>query len=206
MKLVCSLPYHDETGCDGQRGDGAFKAIIGQLRELNALGYGRDPQLQIDLAYNVDGPFLPPDQKELRDFYAVRLKEGQGVEFNGLYAFNNYTLGRFAHKLDRAGKMDHYLNLLAENYNAAVVAHMMCRTQVDVDWDGTLYDCECNHVLGLPILNEEGGGPLTIFDIAHAPIGKRTIRTNPICYACAAGCGSSCGGALLEKMTFTDFH
>ena len=170
------------------------------------MGYGRDPQLQIDLAYNVDGPFLPPDQKELRDFYAVRLKEGQGVEFNGLYAFNNYTLGRFAHKLDRAGKMDHYLNLLAENYNAAVVAHMMCRTQVDVDWDGTLYDCECNHVLGLPILNEEGGGPLTIFDIAHAPIGKRTIRTNPICYACAAGCGSSCGGALLEKMTFTDFH
>lgn len=206
VKLVCSLPYYDETGCDGQRGDGAFKAIIGQLRELNALGYGHDPRLQIDLVYNVDGPFLPPDQKELCDFYAVRLRECQGVEFNGLYAFNNYTLGRFAHKLDRAGKMDYYLNLLAENYNAAVVAHMMCRTQVDVDWDGTLYDCECNHVLGLPIMDREGERPLTVFDIAHAPIGKRTIRTNPICYACAAGCGSSCGGSLLEKATFADFR
>lgn len=206
VKLVCSLPYYDESGCDSQRGKGTFKAIMDQLRSLNGLGYGIDSDLQIDLVYNVDGPFLPPDQRELRDFYAVRLREGQGVEFNGLYAFNNFTLGRFAHKLDRAGKMDYYLNLLAENYNAAVVAHMMCRTQVDVDWDGTLYDCECNHVLGLPIMDSEGERPLSVFDIAQTPIGKRTIRTNPICYACAAGCGSSCGGALLEKVTFADFH
>ena len=72
------------------------------------------------------------------------------MKFDNLYAFNNYALGRFANHLKYEGKFDYYLDLLSENYNAAVVAHMMCRSQVNVDWDGRLYDCEVNHVLGLP--------------------------------------------------------
>lgn len=203
VKLVTSLPYYDEGVCDDQRGRGVFRRVINQLRDLNGRGYGRNPDLVIDLVYNVDGPFLPPDQGDLKDFYAHQLKRAQGVDFNGLYAFNNFTLGRFAKKLDRAGKMDYYLQLLADNYNGAVVAHMMCRNQVNVDWDGVLYDCECNHVLDLPIMT---GGPdarpMTIRDITAAPLQVRNVRTNPICYSCAAGCGSSCGGSLLEKAAF----
>lgn len=199
VKIVCSLPYYDEEYCDVQRGNGVFQDVIAQLRDLNARGYGRDPELQIDLVYNVDGPFLPPDQRELEEFYAYQLKRSQGVEFNALYAFNNFTLGRFASKLDRAGKMDYYLQLLADNYNGAVVAHMMCRTQVNVDWDGSLYDCECNHVLELPIREAAN-----VRDIVNTPLPVRDIRTNPICYSCAAGSGSSCGGSLLEKATFRE--
>ncbi len=204
VKLVASLPYYDEEYCDVQRGAGVFKAVIAQLRELNELGYGRDPELQIDLVYNVDGPFLPPDQRELEEFYAYQLKKDQGVDFNALYAFNNFTLGRFAHQLDRAGKMDYYLKLLADNYNGAVVAHMMCRTQVNVDWDGRLYDCECNHVLELPIRDETGLRALTVHDIVDTPLAQRTVRTNPICYSCAAGSGSSCGGSLMDKIAFRE--
>lgn len=201
VKLVVSLPYYDNQYCDIQRGKGTFKRIIEQLRQLNELGYGTNPNLEIDLVYNVDGPFLPPDQRELEEFYAYELKRTQNVHFNGLYAFNNFALGRFANRLEQEGKLDYYLKLLADNYNSAVVAHMMCRTQVNVDWDGKLYDCECNHVLELPIESADGN-PLTIFDITTAPLNARTIRTNPICYSCAAGAGSSCGGSLLEKATF----
>ncbi len=194
VKLVASLPYFNEAGCDDQRGAGSFKQIIEVLRELNEIGYARDPQLQIDLVYNVDGPFLPPDQADLEDFYRYELQQSEHVEFNGLYAFNNYCLGRFAKKLIREHKLDYYMDLLADNYNAAVVARIMCRTQINVDWDGRLYDCEVNHVLGMPI-----DGPANVRDIVEHPLETRTIQTNPICYSCAAGHGSSCGGSLMEK-------
>ena len=49
-------------------------------------------------------------------------------------------------------------------------------------------------VLGLPL-----DGPANGRDIADEPLSKRRIQTSPICYSCAAGCGSSCGGSLLEK-------
>lgn len=199
VKIVTSLPYYDEEYCDLQRGKGVFKQVIAQLRDLNARGYGIDPELQIDLVYNVDGPFLPPDQRELEEFYAYQLRKSQGVEFNALYAFNNYPLGRFAHQLEAKGKTDYYLKLLADNYNGAVVAHMMCRTQVNVDWDGGLYDCEANHVLGFSL-----DGPHNVRDIVDAPLPSRKIATNPICYCCAAGSGSSCGGSLMDKVAFRE--
>lgn len=199
VKIVTSLPYYDEQYCDAQRGAGVFRAVIEQLRALNGLGYGYDPALQIDLVYNVDGPFLPPDQRELEEFYAYQLKRSQGVAFNGLYAFNNYPLGRFAAQLMQKGKLDYYLRLLADNYNGSVVAHMMCRSQLNVDWDGRLYDCEVNHVLGLSIREAAH-----IRDLVDAPLPTRAIRTNPICYSCAAGSGSSCGGSLMDKVAFRE--
>lgn len=194
VKLITSLPYFNEAGTDEQRGAGSFDRIMKVLRELNEMGYAREDDLRIDLVYNVDGPFLPPDQADLEDFYRYELEQAEHVQFNGLYAFNNYNLGRFADKLKYNQKFEYYLKLLADNYNGAVVARIMCRTQINVDYDGGLYDCEVNHVLGLPA---EGG--LNVRDIVDAPLGKRRIATNPICYSCAAGCGSSCGGSLLEK-------
>lgn len=239
IHVVTSLPYFNEKGCDLQRGRNVFDRIIAMIRVLNDLGYGRDPRLKLDIAYNVSGPFLPPDQRELEEYYAYELEREQGIVFDNLYAFNNYALGRFAHYLKREGKFEYYLDLLADNYNGAVVARMMCRSQVNVDWDGTLYDCEVNHVLGLPIteaaceaaaereqaarreqdaatngsseLDAAAGLPvdgwahpcesraLTVADIVCTPLPRRRIATNPICYSCAAGCGSSCGGSLMEK-------
>ena len=194
VKLVTSLPYFDASGTDNQRGKGSFAHIIDALREMNRLGYGVDPELQIDLAYNVDGPFLPPDEADLEDFYRFELQRSQQVHFNGLYAMSNWNVGRFAAKLLAERTYDSYNALLAGNYNGAVVARIMCRSQVNVDYDGGLYDCEVNHALGLPL-----DGPANIRDIVDTPLEVRTIRTSPACYTCAAGCGSSCGGSLLEK-------
>ena len=140
VHIVTSLPYFNGSGCDAQRGRHTFERIIKVIRRLNELGYGETPALKLDIAYNVNGPFLPPDQRELEEYYAYELEREQGVKFNNLYAFNNYALGRFAALLKREGKFDYYLNLLSENYNAAVVARMMCRTQVNVDWDGSLME------------------------------------------------------------------
>ena len=86
VKLVTSMPYFDAAGVDEQRGAGSFASIMKVLRDMNALGYGVNPALQIDLAYNVDGPFLPPDQADLEDFYRYELEHAEGVKFNGLYA------------------------------------------------------------------------------------------------------------------------
>ena len=194
MKLVASLPYFEEVGCDGQRGSGTFRRIIEALRRLNEMGYGVNPELQIDLVYNIDGPFLPPDQGELAEYYRYELERNEGVRFNGLYAMSNFALGRFARRLASERKLGYYLDLLAENYNGVVVASMMCRTQVSVNWDGSLHDCEANHVL------ETGfDGPRHVSEIVAAPLAPRTVTTSPICYTCAAGHGTSCGGSLMEK-------
>ena len=101
---------------------------------------------------------------------------------------------------------DDYLRLLVDNFNALAVQRMMCRDQVNVDVDGRLYDCEVNHVLELPIqLPADPADPegptrdATVADLARGPLPARALRTNPVCYSCAAGFGSSCGGSLVHE-------
>lgn len=217
-RVVGSLPFYDGTGTDAQRGAGVFERAIAAVRALNARGYGRGgagagegssnaqdasrsgaKPLILDLVYNVSGPFLPPPQELVEEAYREVLERDQGVRFDNLLAFNNFALGRFAHDLLDAGMFDRYLKLLSDNFNALAVTKLMCLDMVNVDYDGRLYDCEANHVLGLPL--EHDGRALTVFDLADADVrallARRCVRTNPICYSCAAGSGSSCGGSLL---------
>jgi hypothetical protein len=46
---------------NAQRGDGVFDVSIRALQLLNQLGYGRRDDLILDLVYNPNGAFLPPD-------------------------------------------------------------------------------------------------------------------------------------------------
>jgi radical SAM/Cys-rich protein len=198
--LSASLPYFDPKYCDDQRGEGVFKRAVKAIRTLNDLGYGQDPALELDLVYNVAGPFLPPPQELLEDVYRAQLEQREGVTFSNLYAFNNYPLGRFAQALLDAGMYDDYLKLLTDNFNALAAGRIMCKSQVNIDVDGRLYDCEVNHVLELPIQIDERDA--TVSDLCSATpqmqqILRRRILTHPICYSCAAGSGSSCGGALV---------
>ncbi len=195
VKVVASLPFYDPKSTDEQRGSGVFDKTIASIKQLNAKGYGTDPALVLDLVYNVTGPFLPLPQDMIEAAYHKILERDQGVVFNNLYAFNNWALGRFAQDLLDAGMFDDYLGLLADNFNAMAVTRMMCLDQVSVDFDGRLYDCEPNHVLGLPI--EFEGRDATIFDMASGQLPVRQVKTNPMCYSCAAGFGSSCGGSLV---------
>lgn len=204
--VTASIPYFDPEAMDAQRGAGTFKRAIEAIRQLNQRGYGIDERLKLDLVYNVSGPFLPPPQDMLGDLYRDELARREGIAFNELFAFNNYPLGRFAYDLLDANLFDQYLKLLIENFNALAVQKMMCRDQVNVDYDGRVYDCEVNHVLGLPVqipVNDEGDGATrdaTVRDIAEGRLGERAIRTHPVCYSCAAGFGSSCGGSLVKDL------
>lgn len=204
-RVVASVPFYNGDGTDAQRGGGVFARAMDAVRKLNALGYGKGEgagpggkTLELDLVYNVAGPFLPPPQNMVEDAYRAVLEHDQGVCFDNLLAFNNYALGRFAADLLDAGMMDEYLALLADNFNAMAVTRMMCLDQVNVDFDGRLYDCEVNHVLKLPI--QLDGRDATVADLVAGPLPRRQVLTNPVCYSCAAGSGSSCGGSLVPEL------
>lgn len=194
-KLVGSLPFYDDKSTDSQRGSRVFERAISSIRMLNELGYGKDDRLTLDLVYNVAGPFLPLPQDMIEAAYHKILERDQGVVFNSLYAFNNWPLGRFAKDLLDSGMMKDYLALLADNFNALAVTRMMCLDQITVDCDGRIYDCEVNHVLGLPIIHD--GHEATVSDLANGQLPQRRVCTSPVCYSCSAGFGSSCGGALV---------
>lgn len=193
--VVASIPFYDESNADLQRGKGVFKRAMESVRALNELGYAQGDGLVLDLVYNVAGPFLPWPQSMIEDAYRVRLEQDEHVQFDNLLAFNNYALGRFADDLLDSGTFDGYLALLADNFNAMAITRMMCLDQVNVDVDGRLYDCEVNHVLELPL--QIDARDATVRDIADGQLPPRQIRINPICYSCAAGFGSSCGGSLI---------
>lgn len=194
-EVVVSLPFYDSKSTDSQRGSSVFERAIASIRELNQRGYGQDENLILNLTYNVAGPFLPLPQEMIEAAYRKVFEHDQAVKFNNLYAFNNWALGRFAHDLFEHGMFDDYLGLLADNFNTMAVTRLMCLDQINVDYDGRLYDCEPNHVLGLPLQYE--GRDATIFDMAQGQLPVRQVQTNPICYSCAAGFGSSCGGSLV---------
>lgn len=193
--VIASIPFYDEANADLQRGRGVFKRAMKTVRKLNERGYAQGGDLKLDLVYNVAGPFLPWPQAMIEEAYRVRLEQDEHVQFNNLLAFNNYALGRFADDLLDSGTFEGYLSLLADNFNAMAVTRMMCLDQINVDYDGRLYDCEPNHVLELPI--QIDGRDATVADLASGHLPPRHVRTNPICYSCAAGFGSSCGGSLI---------
>ena len=207
-QVVASLPFYDPKGADSQRGSRVFERAIASIRELNKRGFGMGaagvPEgaepLVLDLVYNVAGPFLPLPQEMIEAAYHKVLERDQGVKFDHLFAFNNWACGRFAADLLDMGMFDDYLALLADNFNAMAITRLMCLDMVNVDYDGRLYDCEPNHVLGLPIQVNDGNGgtrDATIDDLRAGQLPSRQVRTNPLCYSCSAGFGSSCGGALV---------
>ena len=194
-QVVASLPFYDPRGTESQRGSRVFERAIASIRELNKRAYGQGGDLKLDLVYNVAGPFLPLPQDMIESIYHKVLERDQGVKFDHLFAFNNWACGRFAADLLDMGMFDDYLALLADNFNAMAITRLMCRDMVNIDYDGRLYDCEPNHVLGLPI--QVDGRDATIDDLLTGQLPPRQVRTNPLCYSCSAGFGSSCGGALI---------
>ncbi len=153
-----------------------------------------EPDLQLNLVYNPAGPLLPPAQAELEGDYRRELGERFGVAFTRLLTITNIPLGRFEEVLRRDGEEAEYRQLLRESFNARTVDGLMCRRQLSVGWDGTLYDCDFNLALGWPV---DHGAPdhISRFD-ADALRGRRIV-TGEHCFGCTAGCGSSCGGALV---------
>ncbi len=194
VHLVASLPCYLDDNVDHQRGSGVYKRSIAALRRLNGLGYGRRPELPLNLVYNPGGAFLPPDQEVLEDAYRKELKDRYGVDFSRLLTITNMPMGRFLTDLQRDGQAENYKTLLEDNFNHGTLDGLMCRHQICVAWDGSLADCDFNSALGLSL---EGRLPSHIDEIDAEQLQGRTIVTGEHCFGCTAGCGSSCGGALV---------
>jgi radical SAM/Cys-rich protein len=193
VHLVASLPCYTKDNVDKQRGDGVYDGSIEAMRRLNAIGYGIEPSLPLDLVYNPGGASLPGEQAALEADYKRELRERHGLEFSRLYTITNMPIGRFLSMLKKEKKADAYRELLRSSFNPETLAPLMCRHQIDIDWNGIIYDCDFNLALRLPAGN--GTGPLHIRDF-NACLHTRRIVTGEHCFGCTAGHGSSCGGAL----------
>lgn len=196
VEIVASLPCYLESNVDRQRGGGVYARSIEALRRLNAAGYGiPGSALRLNLVYNPVGASLPPPQAALEDDYRRELRTRHGIEFHSLFTMTNMPISRFLGTLQHGGQYDAYMHELETAFNAQAAQSVMCRDMVSVGWDGTLYDCDFNQMLEMPV---GYGAPPHIREFDAALLRRRRIVTGNHCYACTAGQGSSCGGATIE--------
>jgi len=193
VRVMSSLPFYNADKTDRQRGEGVFKDSILGLKMLNEVGYGRlGSGLVLDLVYNPTGAFLPGDQKQLERDFKHELKSHFDIDFNSLFTITNIPISRFLDFLIESENYEDYMEKLINAFNPAAVAGVMCRNTISIDWQGNLYDCDFNQMLGLKT-EPAAGQHISTFDVAK--LEKREIVISQHCFACTAGAGSSCQGA-----------
>lgn len=196
VEIVASLPCYVEDNVDRQRGDGVFRKSIRALRTLNTLGYGAPASgLTLNLVYNPQGPSLPPPQAQLEQDYKSHLDKDYGVVFNSLFTLANMPIQRFGSTLISKGQFNAYMRILQNAYCEDNLDTLMCRSLISVDWQGIVYDCDFNQMLGLP-LAVAGKRRVHLRDLIGRDLDGNPIAVRDHCFGCTAGQGSSCGGAL----------
>ena len=189
VEVIASLPHYEQGILEEQRGPGVFNKSIEGMRLLNAEGYGKPGTgLTLNLVHNPVGDCLPGDQAETEALFRRELWSRYGLQFNSLFTMTNVPLKRFKDQLLLAGAYERYMAMLVDAFNPEVAASVMCRTLINVGFDGRLYDCDINQFVGMQIRNH---GPLTIFDFDYDSLMGRDIRFARHCFACTAGAGST---------------
>jgi len=196
VRVVASLPCYIKDNVDRQRGDGTFETSLKALQLLNSLGYGQPGSgLLLDLVFNPQGPVLPPSQETLEQDYKRHLAGQYGIIFNHLLTLANMPIQRFGSTLISRGEFDDYMALLKDAHQDDNINAVMCRSLISVDWQGYVYDCDFNQMLDMP-LQLDARQKLHISDLAGIDLKNQAIHVAGHCYACTAGQGSGCGGAL----------
>ena len=196
VEIVASLPCYLEENVDKQRGSGVYQSSIRVLQRLNQAGYGvTDSGLLLNLVYNPQGPVLPPSQAELEQQYKEYLRDKFGLFFNNLFTLTNMPIKRFGSTLISRGQFRPYVDLLKSAHQDQNMDNVMCRTLISVDWQGYVYDCDFNQMLGLG-LRINGHNRVHLSDLLRRDLSGERITVRDHCYGCTAGQGSSCGGAL----------
>jgi len=193
VEVIASLPCYLEENVTAQRGMGVYAASLRGLQRLNALGYGKPGSgLLLNLMYNPIGPALPPNQCVLEADYRRELQARAGVEFNHLYVLTNMPIQRFGSTLISHGQFHDYMALLRGAHRDENLQQVMCRTMVSVDWQGYVYDCDFNQMLGVGL----NGRRVHVRELIGHDLSGESIAVADHCYGCTAGQGASCGGAL----------
>ena len=204
VEIVASMPCYIEENVNKQRGKGVFKSSIEALKKLNQMGYGQqESPLTLNLVFNPQGASLAPEQMQLEKDYKAFLNNEFGVVFNQLFTITNVPVNRFGSMLMSKKQFHPYMELLQSAYQAENLKSLMCRYQLSVDWQGYLYDCDFKQMLDLPleghVNNDETSHNREKLHIGNASLnelGNKEIIVAGHCFACTAGQGSSCGGAL----------
>jgi len=192
VEIVASLPHYRRPNTDAQRGEGVYERSLRALRVLNAAGYGQgDSRRRLTLVSNPAGAFLGASQASVEREWREGLARNCGVTFDRLFMLNNMPISRFLEWLQDSGNLEGYLQRLSNAFNPGAVDGLMCRTTLSVGWDGRLYDCDFNQMLGLE-LQQDAGAHVCDFD--EDAWRRRRIVTARHCFGCTAGAGSSCGG------------
>lgn len=192
VEVVASLPCYSAENVNAQRGEGVFDKSISALKKLNAVGYGTT--LPLTLVFNPFGAKLPPDQAELEADYKRELKKHFGIVFTRLFAITNLPIARFAVELLEDNQWDEYMELLANSFNPATVDGLMCRSTINIGYEGEVFDCDFNQMLRMQ--QRHADKPLFLWDITPESMASQKILTANHCLGCTAGAGSSCTGAV----------
>ena len=193
VRVCSSLPFYNADKTDRQRGEGVFKDSVVGLQLLNKVGYGKEGRgLVLDLVYNPTGAFLPGDQLQLERDFKIELKSHFDIDFNNLFTITNIPISRFLDFLIESGNYEDYMEKLINAFNPEAIHGVMCRNTISIDWQGNLYDCDFNQMLGLKTA-AENSQHISTFDLAK--LEQREIVISQHCFACTAGAGSSCQGA-----------
>jgi radical SAM/Cys-rich protein len=194
VELVLSLPNIEAKTTDRQRGEGVFERLIEAIGRLNRQGYGQPGSgLVLNLVHNPAGAYLPAPQQDMAEHYHQVLLERYGIVFNNLFSITNMPIGRYLNYLKESGNFEDYMTELVNAYNPAALDNVMCKTTLSVGWDGRLYDCDFNQMLGLSVNH---GAPEHIRDFDLDALAKRRIVVGNHCFGCTAGSGSSCQGEV----------
>ncbi|MEH1850776.1 MAG: arsenosugar biosynthesis radical SAM (seleno)protein ArsS [Nostoc sp.] len=201
--IVASLPCYLADNVDKMRGAGVFDSSVKALQWLNKIGYGKDRNLILDLVFNPQLPSsekfsLAPEQGNLERDYKMFLQEHFDIVFNNLFTITNLPVGRTKMHLERKKLYTSYLQFLELHFNPSTVEHLMCRDELSIDYLGNVYDCDFNQMMNLPA-KTRNSETLTVGKLLEAGSLDliSEVQTAAYCYGCTAGCGSSCGGALL---------
>ena len=189
-QIVASMPCYEADNVDAQRGDGVFEKSIKALQWLNEMGFGT--KYKLTLVYNPVKPILPPSSESLEKAYREIFRERYQIEFTDLIAIANVPVGRFREDLESSGMLNTYLDLLREHHNPGNIPGLMCRNQINVDWQGRVFDCDFNNQVEL----HPFGKAVTIDQLDMDKWQDQPIAVADHCFTCTAGCGSSCGGAI----------
>ena len=182
VEVVASLACYLREYVDGQRGTGVYDGSIRALRQLNGLGYGRaDSGLVLNLVYNPVGPDLPPPQAALEADYRRHLRTRYGIEFNHLFTLANMPIQRFGSTLVSKGQFNTYLERLRTAYCPDNLQRVMCRTLISIDWQGCVYDCDFNQMLGIAKPSNTRGA-VRLRDLMDTDLRGHAIAVAEHCY------------------------
>ena len=197
VEVVASLPCYEADNVDRQRGKGVFERSIHGIERLNRLGYGdAGSGLELNLVFNPQGPVLPPPQVELEAAYRKELGERHGIRFTRLLVIANMPIGRFGSMLVSRREFEPYMTTLRAAHQAANLRTVMCRNLISVDWQGYVYDCDFNQMLGIGLRCGSAPARVHLSELVGRDLAGTSIAVRDHCYGCTAGQGSSCGGAL----------